>query len=51
VVFVEKVIPGSRRTAAIVGVAMMLLGVAVAVRPGLAKTLRGAPSMTMDNMR
>jgi hypothetical protein len=41
VVFLEKLVPRGERTARIVGVAVVLLGVAVAARPEVATVLRG----------
>jgi predicted metal-binding membrane protein len=45
VVFAEKVLPGGGRTARVVGVALLALAVAVALRPELAGTMR--PAMRM----
>jgi predicted metal-binding membrane protein len=41
VVAAEKMLPGGERFARATGIALMVLGAAVAVRPGLAMTLRG----------
>ena len=40
VVFAEKVVPGGRWTARVVGGALIMLGAAVALRPELAATMR-----------
>jgi predicted metal-binding membrane protein len=45
VVFIEKLLPGGEWTARIVGVGLVLLGLAVAVNPDLAMALK--PSMAM----
>jgi predicted metal-binding membrane protein len=45
VVFVEKLLPGGEWTARIVGAALLVLGVAVAINPDVAMALR--PSMPM----
>jgi predicted metal-binding membrane protein len=42
VVAAEKLLPRGERIATVTGVALVLLGLAVAVRPGLAAALRGA---------
>jgi predicted metal-binding membrane protein len=42
VVFAEKVLPWGERTARVVGVGLIALGVAVALRPSLALTMRGS---------
>jgi predicted metal-binding membrane protein len=45
VVFAEKLLPRGAWTARVVGGALIVLGVAVLVQPGLAATLRGQPMM------
>lgn len=46
-VFAEKVLPHGWRTAQVIGIALILLGIAVAVRPELSMLLRPAPTMSM----
>ena len=41
VVFAEKVLPDGWRTARIVGLALIALGIAIAIRPGIAERVRG----------
>ncbi len=47
VVFVEKVLPRGGRTARLVGVALLALAAAVALRPELARQMRGETSESM----
>lgn len=42
-VFVEKLLPRRHNVSKAIGIALILLGLAVTVRPDLARTLRGAP--------
>lgn len=50
VVFVEKLLPRGQITARLVGVALILLGVAVVVRPDLAVALRGGTMTAMPGV-
>jgi predicted metal-binding membrane protein len=42
IVFTEKLLPQGQRTARLVGVGLILLGLGVALRPDLARTMRGS---------
>jgi predicted metal-binding membrane protein len=48
VVFAEKVLPDGWRTARIVGIALIALGIAIALRPELAERVRGRGAMDMS---
>lgn len=50
-VLAEKLLPRGRRTAAVLGIALVLLGLAVAVRPSLAAALRGETHGAMEMSR
>jgi hypothetical protein len=40
-VFVEKILPNAERTARILGVVLVVLGLLIALQPGLAAAMRG----------
>jgi predicted metal-binding membrane protein len=50
-VFAEKILPNAWRTARVVGIGLMALGIAVAIRPRLAATMRGHAPDAHAHMR